>query len=210
MNTKLFATQCACLFWLGGCGSPVRDVAIVARAEWADQAPLAERLVEHTPTRLTIHHEGVFNDGSVAGDEKMRRLLRFSLRDKPWGDVPYHYVIDRQGRIFAARELRFAPDTNTGYDVDGHIGICVNGDLTKQPLVESQYRALVGLLVKLADELKIDDAMIAGHMDYSPGKTNCPGVLEQYIRDGTLVGDMRAVREGRDFDFILQEMGSDD
>lgn len=211
MTRLLCIFPLACLLWLCGCARDhIPDVAIVPRAEWADRAPIAERLVEQTPVRLTVHHAGVFDDGSVPGDEKMRRLLRFSLRDKPWGDVPYHYVIDRQGQVFAGRDLRYAPDTNTGYDVDGHVGICVEGDLTKQPLLEAQYRSLVDLLVKLTAELKIPDRAIAGHMDYSPGKTDCPAVLEQYIRDGTLLRDMRAVRRGQAYSFEAREYGRPD
>ncbi len=192
--------------WLTGCTEKrVPEVAIVQRAEWADTDPMFERLVKHTPKRLTIHHEGMMNDGSVPGDEKLRRLLRFSLKQKPWGDVPYHYVIDRTGCIRAARSMTFAPDTNTGYDVIGHITICVNGDLTKQPLLEPQYRALVNLLVKLSAELKIPDDQIAGHMDYSPGKTTCPGALETYIKNGWLVEDMEQVRKGRDYTFRVPD-----
>lgn len=187
---------------LSGCTVPRAPlVRITPRTQWADAKPIADRLVAHSPKYLTVHHAGVRDDGSVAGDEKMRRLLRFSLRDKPWGDVPYHFVIDRKGNIFAGRSLEFAPDTNTGYDVDGHIGICVNGDLTSQPLVEAQYRSLVGLLAKLSIELDIPLDKIAGHMDYSPGKTNCPGALEHMIRDKQLQRDVRAVLAGRSYDF---------
>jgi hypothetical protein len=179
-------------------------VDITPRTTWASADPIADRLRTHTPKYLTIHHAGVKDDGSVPGDEKMRRLYRFSVKDKPWGDVPYHYVIDRQGHVFEGRSLRFAPDTNTGYDVMGHIGICVNGDLTTQPLEESQYRSLVDLLAKLSAELNIADTRIAGHRDYSPGKTDCPGVLEQYIRDGTLLEHLQAARKGRTFSFELK------
>ncbi|MHC4064040.1 MAG: peptidoglycan recognition protein family protein, partial [Planctomycetota bacterium] len=171
------------------------------RTVWADADPIADRLTPHTPQYLTIHHAGVKDDGTVPGDEKMRRLLRFSLNDKTWGDVPYHFVIDRQGHVWEGRSVQFAPDTNTGYNVDGHIGICVNGELTSQPLHESQYRSLIDLLAKLSFELDIPDGRIAGHMDYSPGKTDCPGVLEHYIRDGTILGHVRAVRNGRSFSF---------
>ncbi len=176
-------------------------VAIIPRSAWADAEPLTDRLVSHKPSRLTIHHAGVSDDGSVAGDEKMRRLLRFSLRDKPWGDVPYHFIITRQGEVFAGRAIAWAPDTNTGYDVAGHIGICVNGDLTTQPLLEVQYRQLVALLVRLTAELEIPDDAIAGHLDYSPGKTSCPGVLDQYLKDGTLLRDVAAARAGKLFAF---------
>lgn len=176
-------------------------MSIVPRSAWADADPILERLVTHTPRRLTIHHAGVPDDGATPGAQKMRNLLAFSLRDKPWGDVPYHYVIDRDGVIYSGRDPRFAPDTNTGYDVAGHVGICVDGDLTRQPLREAQYRALVALLVKLADEWNVPDDAIAGHMDYSPGKTNCPGALERYIRDRSLLRDMNAVRAGQPFAF---------
>lgn len=190
---------------LTGCSqSHVPAVEITPRSAWANADPLADRLVEHTPQRLTIHHAGVMDTGDRPGEEKMRGLLHFSLKEKPWGDVPYHYVIDRQGHIWEGRALRFAPDTNTGYDVTGHIGICVNGDLTKQPLLECQYRALVDLLVKLAADLQIPDDRIAGHMDFSPGKTDCPGALEHYLRDGTLLENMRAVRRGKRYDFTAK------
>jgi hypothetical protein len=187
---------------LAGCaprGRPTID--IIPRSAWATADPLADRLTTHRPTCLTIHHAGVADDGGVAGDEKMRRLYTFSTTQKTWGDVPYHYIITRQGEIFEGRSIRYAPDTNTGYSVDGHIGICVNGDLTTQPLLEVQYRQLVALLVHLTHELKIPDDAIAGHMDYSPGKTSCPGVLDRYLKDGTLLRDVRAARKGEGFEF---------
>ncbi len=193
---------------LVGCsGVHVPDVQIVARADWAgpDDNPVMERFVEHEPDRLTIHHAGVKDDGSVAGDEKMRRLYRFSVKQRPWADIPYHYVIDRVGCIREGRELKYAPDTNTTYDTRGHICICVNGDLTKQPLMESQYRSLVDLLVMLAADLDIPNDRIVGHRDAAPGETSCPGVLENYINNGWLIEDMESVRAGRPYEFRKSE-----
>ncbi len=189
---------------LAGCSNlHVPDVQIVSRADWAgaDDVPMMERFVEHAPDRLTIHHAGVVDDGSVAGDEKMRRLFNFSVKQRPWGDVPYHFVIDRTGCIREGRDMIYAPDTNTSYDVDSHICICVNGDLTKQPLMENQYRSLVDLLVKLAADLDVPNDRIAGHKDYAPGETTCPGVLENYIENGWLIEDMENVRAGKPYEF---------
>jgi hypothetical protein len=193
---------------LAGCSNVhVPDVQIVARADWAkaDDTPVMERLVEHESNRLTIHHAGVMDDGSVAGDEKMRRLFNFSVKQRPWGDVPYHFVIDRTGCIREGRDLKYAPDTNTSYDTRSHLGICVNGDLTKQPLMESQYRSLVDLMVKLAADLDIPNDRIAGHMDFAPGETTCPGVLENYIKNGWLIEDMESVRTGKPYEFRESE-----
>ena len=61
--------------------------------------------------------------------------------------------------------------------------------------------SLVELLVKLSGELDIDDGSIAGHRDVSPGKTTCPGALEHYICDGTLLKHVRAARVGQSFSF---------
>ncbi|MCB9850980.1 MAG: N-acetylmuramoyl-L-alanine amidase [Phycisphaerales bacterium] len=195
------------LFAVTGCAHDrIPNVQITPRSEWAKAEPVAERLHTHTPKYLTVHHAGVKDDGLVPGDEQMRRLYTFSVNEKPWGDVPYHYVIDRRGKVFEGRLTKFAPDTNTGYDVNGHICVCVKGDLTTQPLLEAQYRSLVDLLVKLAAEYDIPDSRVAGHMDYSPGKTDCPGVLEQYIKDGTLLRDMAAVRGGHTFTFEAKTM----
>lgn len=197
----------AALGAFAACRAPnsLPELTVTPRGAWADAEPIADRLVEHEPRRLTIHHAGVLDDGATAGDQKMRNLLSFSLRDRPWGDVPYHYVIDRQGTVFEGRDSRYAPDTNTGYDVSGHVGICVNGDLTRQPLLEEQYRTLVDLLVVLTDRWNIPDERIAGHLDVSPGNTTCPGVLEQYIRDGSLIADMQSIRKGVRFEFHPRE-----
>ncbi len=178
-----------------GCG----QVQVVSRAEWKARPPMADRLHRHTPRLLTIHHAGVLDDGRTPGDQKMRGLLRFSQEEKRWGDVPYHFVIDRSGRVFEGRGLAFAPDTNTDYDVNGHVGICINGDLTRQPLLEAQYRSLVSLLVQLAPELRIADDRIATHQDYA--RTACPGSLVKLVRDGTLGRDMAACRAGRSYAF---------
>ncbi len=193
---------------LAGCsGARIPDVQIVSRADWAgpDATPEMERFVEHDPDRLAVHHAGVMDDGSAAGPEKMRRLFKFSVNQRPWGDVPYHFVIDRTGCIREGRELKYAADTNTSYDTRGHICICVNGDLTKQPLMESQYRALVGLLVKLAADLDVPNDRIAGHRDAAPGETTCPGVLENYIENGWLIEDMESVRAGKPYEFRKSE-----
>lgn len=181
--------------------APASRPAIIARTDWADRPAIAERLERHTPQRLTIHHAGVLDDGRTPGDRKLRALLAYSQNEKKWGDVPYHFIIDRSGRIFEGRALHFAPDTNTGYDVRGHIGICVNGDLTRQSLLEPQYRALVALLAELTRRLNIPDDHIASHRDVSPGKTVCPGALQQFLDNGTLLRDLAAHRAGRPYTF---------
>lgn len=172
---------------------------IVPRATWSDRPAMTERLKTHKPRLLTIHHAGVVDDGKTPGEQKMKGLLRFSQQEKKWGDVPYHFIIDRSGRVFEGRDLQFAPDTNTDYNVDGHIGICLNGDFTRQPVREEQYRALVGLLGQLAATLKIPDEGIATHQDYA--RTACPGSLAALVRDGTLRRNLAAWRAGQDFPF---------
>ena len=66
---------------LSGCEARrVPAVEITPRMEWANADPIADRLTTHTPNYLTIHHAGVKDDGSVPGNEKMRRLYRFADR----------------------------------------------------------------------------------------------------------------------------------
>lgn len=71
--------------FVGCAGQCIPEVETTPRSNWANAGPIVEQLVEHTPQRLMIHHEGITNDGEVPGDEKLRRLLRFSLKKKPWG-----------------------------------------------------------------------------------------------------------------------------
>lgn len=135
-------------------------------------------------TRITLHHQGeTWVEGRDVADY-LRRLQQWSRLSKRWADIPYHYVIAPDGRIYAARPEALAGDTNTEYQPTGHALIMVLGNFEEVRPNEAQLRAVVGLMAGLAAKHGLAPESIASHRDYS-AKTVCPGRhLYPYVESG--------------------------
>lgn len=149
----------------------------------------------HTLDRITLHHTGgKFYGGDVAAF--IRGLQSWSKRARGWVDIPYHYLIDLEGKIYEARPLEFVGDTATEYDPTGHALISVMGDYNVQEINEAQLGAIVDLASWLCYEYSIPPEFIRGHRDYA--HTWCPGNnLYLYLANGYIVS---AVQRRLQFD----------
>ena len=165
---------------------------IITKEQWGGIKHFAE-MPEHTISKITIHHGGVKLSPEKDPMEYMRNLQKFSMEEKKWMDIPYHFSIDLQGKIYEARPLRYPGDTNTEYDPTGHALISVAGNYEIQKISEKQLYALVKLTAWLADKYKVPVEAIAGHKDYSK-MTVCPGKdLYKYLEDGTIQKRVRKI-----------------
>ncbi|MCB0281635.1 MAG: N-acetylmuramoyl-L-alanine amidase [Calditrichae bacterium] len=159
---------------------------IISKDEWGGKAPTND-IVEQQISKITIHHGGVDVPEDKDPIEYMRNLQSFSIDEKHWIDIPYHFCIDLDGAIYEARPLKYPGDTNTEYNPDGHALICVIGNYENQKIKPSQLDAIVNLSAWLADKYNIPVTEIASHKDYST-MTVCPGAdLYKYLQDGTIV-----------------------
>jgi hypothetical protein len=161
---------------------------IVTRDEWGSQ-PVVEAETEHQIKYITIHHGGVF----VAPDKDpkvyLQDLQEWCRTEKNWTDIPYHFLMDLEGRVYEGRPVRYPGDTNTAYDPTGHLLICVIGNYEEQVFTDVQYDALVGLLAHFCEIYRIDPALIRGHKDYT--ETACPGKnIYRHISSGQLISDV--------------------
>ncbi len=156
------------------CRTPQETTKIISKAEWGGAPGDSSKMKLHQIQKITIHHEGIEDDGSKTGAQKMRNLQHFSLNDKPWGDIPYHYVIDLKGNVYEGRDVKYAGDTNTSYDPTGHLLICVDGNYEVQELLPETYNALVKLTAEMAEKYSISLDDIKTHRDYT-SETVCPG-----------------------------------
>jgi len=159
------------------------DLPVLTRAEWGAAAPVAE-MVPHTPTVITVHHTGTPADPGRSTADKIRALQAFSQRADTlgdgtpkvaWADVPYHYYIGTDGLVAEGRDVRFEGDTNTRYDLTGHIQVVVEGNFEETEPTPEQLASLEGLVVALAGEWDIPADAVAGHGDRAVGQTVCPG-----------------------------------
>lgn len=165
---------------------PLADVErqIVSVAQWGGTPsdPAAARKQEIT--HITLHHQGEPFPQGKDPIAYLRTLQTWSRNNKHWLDIPYHYIIDLDGRIYEGRKLEYAGDTNTEYDPKGHALIEVVGNFEVVEPNQKQLDAVVDLMALLAAKYKVSIDAIHGHKDYS-AQTVCPGEhLYRYLQDG--------------------------
>jgi hypothetical protein len=146
----------------------------------ADPAP-AHR---HTITHITLHHQGEPFKPGADPQQYLRNLQKWSRGTKHWLDIPYHYIIDLDGKIYEGRKIDYAGDTNTEYDPTGHALIEVVGNFEEVEPNQQQLDAVVRLMAMLAHKYGLPLDHIASHRDFS-AQTVCPGAnLYRYVQDG--------------------------
>lgn len=185
----------------------VEKPAIVSREEWGSKAhPIAESR-KQVPVWITLHHAGeIWKSGSDPADfvrrmqiwGQNRPKLEKPPRDTYWPDLPYHFLIAPDGRIFEGRPVEFEPETNTKYSVNGNIGVEMMGDFEKQRPSKEQLVSCSRLLAWLCKNYKIDLEHIRGHMDVAVGQTDCPGKdFYRYLKDGQFKSWVAAYLKGK-------------
>ena len=170
---------------------------IVSRDDWGATPADYPDALKHTPRTVLIHHAGVVFKPDADPAAKMRGLLRFSREDKGWPDVPYHFVVAPDGRVFEGREMGYAPDTNTDFDTSGFVNVEVLGHFDEQRVSEVQLESTARVVAWLADELDMPTAELQTHEGVAPGQTSCPGAdLLRYLKRGSFQAAVDAVRAG--------------
>jgi hypothetical protein len=157
----------------------------VASSEIAGGADMRLR-IPHRITHVTLHHTGSPEPLRIEEDPvaKLRGLQSWGAAERNWWDVPYHYLLDLDGRIYEGRDWHFMGETNTTYDPGGHFLISVIGNYERQEPTPAQLGAIADLMAWALDEFNLPLERIGGHYNYAT--TGCPGQhLRRYLEDGT-------------------------
>jgi hypothetical protein len=163
---------------------------IVSVVQWGGTAADPALARRHQITHITLHHQGEPFPQGKDPVKYLRQLQAWSRSTKHWLDIPYHYVIDLEGRIYEGRKLEYAGDTNTEYDPTGHALIEVVGNFEEVEPNRKQLDAVVDLMALLAAKYEVPVERIAGHKDHS-AHTVCPGAnLYRYLQDGYFRGQV--------------------
>lgn len=162
--------------------APVMPSPFVRAEAWgSNPAPMTKRMLQ-TPDRIVIHHAGVVWKDGTDPYAKVRALQTWGKREKGWPDVPYHFLIAPDGRIFEGRKTSYRPESNTSYDLGGVLNVELFGDFEVQKVSEPQKEALRNLLVYLCRTYNISADKVSTHRLQAPGQTTCPGedLMEYY------------------------------
>jgi serine-type D-Ala-D-Ala carboxypeptidase/endopeptidase (penicillin-binding protein 4) len=161
---------------------------VVAHSTMAGGAELRLR-VPHRITNVTLHHTG-FPEPLRPGEDpvlRLRNLQSWGAAERNWWDVPYHFLIDLEGRVYEGRDWRYKGDTNTTYEPAGHFLISVIGNYEIQEPTTAQVDAIADLMAWAVDRFDLTLDRIGGHYHFAA--TACPGVhFRGMLEDGTFRG----------------------
>lgn len=172
----------------GSAGQPP----IVPRAGWGAFPVDPAVYLRQTPQFVTVHM-----DGEVFGDyadpiQRLQTTQQWSMNTRGWVDIPYHFLVDRQGLIYEGRPLWAVGDTGTNYDPTGHVSVTLLGDYDVQAVNRVSVDSVVAVAAWLCASHAIPPERVKGHRDYA--YTSCPGEFFylDYFATGQLVREVRA------------------
>ena len=162
---------------------------IVSRDSWAKLPPdNGSTIGFYNSERKPVQFIGIHHDGS--SDSTLTSVLKYHIKTNGWGDIAYHYIIDKKGRIYEGRSIDRASDTNYIFDSYGEerlssiINILLLGNYNVEtikadsPQIQSA-KLLVSYLYLKYPLVTLDS--IRGHKDFIPDTENvnnlvtCPG-----------------------------------
>lgn len=156
----------------------------VSCEEWGSQPdPIADER-RHTPKYVTLHHAAVLWTADRDPVEFLRNMQSWGKRrpeiEKPprdtyWPDLPYHFLIAPDGRVFEGRSLEYEPESNTDYELSGHVGVELMGNFEQQRPTVKQVESTVRLIAWLLSRFELPLSAIGTHGQVAPGQTACPG-----------------------------------
>lgn len=158
---------------------------IVTRADWG-WIPIDSSFKTHKIEYITVHHGGVEFSKDKNPIEHVLNLQTWGRKEKKWIDIPYHFMISPDGRIFETRPINIPGDTNTEYNPAKHALVEVMGNFEIQEINEKQLAAMIRLIKFLSIRFSVPLDMVKTHRDYS-NMTVCPGKnIYKFFRDGSI------------------------
>jgi N-acetyl-anhydromuramyl-L-alanine amidase AmpD len=156
---------------------------VVARNQWAKDSPAVSLMNRMLPiSYITVHHDGMdpfFATDSTSTAARLERI-RKSHRSKGWGDIGYHFAVDRSGRVWEGRALSWQGAHVKDYN-EGNIGIVTLGNFDRQSPSPQQLAALNALLTRLMKQYRVSLSHVRTHQEW-PSATACPGTnLQRYM-----------------------------
>ncbi len=96
--------------------------------------------------------------------------------EKGYGDIGYHFVIDRDGLVQAGRNLELTgAHCRAGQRNHKSIGICLSGNFQHESPTPYQMQALLILVKQLQQKYAITKNMVELHGNVVGASTLCPG-----------------------------------
>ncbi len=127
---------------------------------------------------ITVHHSAMEIDSTSSiprsqGRSEVLRIQTSHVRGRGYGDVGYHFLIDRDGHVYEGRSLAWRGAHAHGENNLGNIGICLLGNFEYERPTSASKAALHNLIAALQQSYGIGNTHVVGHSHWKA--TQCPG-----------------------------------
>ena len=149
---------------------------IIKRNAWAKMATRTDRVDKMNGiNRITLHHEGwhtvEFTDTNTTM-ARLQHIQKFHMKERGWGDVGYHYIVDRAGRVWEARPLKYQ-GAHVSDQNEHNVGIMLLGNFEKQSPSNIQLASSQLLIGNIMSSYNVPVHRVYTHQELKP--TQCPG-----------------------------------
>ena len=158
---------------------------VLKRTTWTQAKPRLTDIKPMVPIRfITIHHDALPLPAvsSMAGVKARLELIRRAhTKDRGWSDIGYHFAVDRAGRVWEARSLKYQGAHVKNHN-EGNIGIVLLGNFELSTPTAPQINALNRLVRGFRSIYRIPLQNVRCHQEWSGAVTACPGKsLARYV-----------------------------
>lgn len=150
---------------------------MLSRTWWTRSGPIRSKVNPMSGvSRITVHHEG--SDPVWYTDERTTRAHLERIRSahtgasRRWGDIGYHYIIDRAGRVIEGRPIAYQ-GAHVSKQNEHNVGVMLLGNFEKQSPSQAQLTSLQTTLRHLMGKYRVPVSRVYTHREL--GRTACPG-----------------------------------
>jgi hypothetical protein len=154
---------------------------IIRRSVWAKAQPVPSLMNRMLPVRyITVHHTALrFADSSESATAAMMERIRLGHRDRNFGDIGYHFAVDRAGRVWEGRPLNWQ-GAHVAKKNEGNLGIVALGNFDEQSPSSAQVDALRRFMAQAMRTYNVPVSRVKTHQEWAA--TRCPGTqLQRYM-----------------------------
>lgn len=118
----------------------------------------------------------------TASEAPLINQALYHINHHNWAGLAYTFVVDR-GNIYQTNDLLSLTSHASGANTIG-VGVCINGDLSKRPMIDFERRAIIGIHITLKKLLGVE---VMGHNEaskkYANHITACPVISMDKLRE---------------------------
>ncbi len=124
---------------------------------------------------ITFHHSGdpkVFTTTDFGETAQHLEYVREYHRSRNFQDIGYHFAIDRAGRVWQLRSLKYEGQ-HVRYNNEHNLGVVVLGNFDMQPMTQQQKTKSASSVPSSASNTPSPIARVYTHQEIV--STECPG-----------------------------------